>query len=1007
PNGFTSTEQNPVVTEAGIYTLTVTGENGCTSTASATVELDNEAPGASAEGGTLTCAITSIQLQGNGNGSFSWSGPNGFTSTEQNPVVTEAGIYTLTVTGENGCTSTASATVELDNEAPGASAEGGTLTCAITSIQLQGNGNGSFSWSGPNGFTSTEQNPTVTEAGTYTLTVTGENGCTSQATATVELDNEAPGASAEGGTLTCAVTSIQLHGNGNGSFSWSGPNGFTSTEQNPTVTEAGTYTLTVTGENGCTSQATATVELDNEAPGASAEGGTLTCAVTSIQLHGNGNGSFSWSGPNGFSSTEQNPTVTEAGTYTLTVTGENGCTSTATATVELDNDMPEASAEGGVITCNVTEVTLMGNGNGSFSWTGPNGFTSTEQNPVVTEAGTYILTVTGENGCSSQATATVELDNEAPGAQAVGGVLDCTTHSAMLQGMGNGSFSWSGPNGFTSTQQNPVVTEAGTYTLTVTGENGCTSTATATVEEGDCGGCDTPIIISCPEPVTVECGEDIDPWTIGLPVIRKDKDCPEVIYFNYYDEFSGTCPIVVTRHWTFRDTEGNEETCEQTIFIEDTQAPVLMNVPADVTVVCGNVPGIPTEVWAQDCKTNVPVIITEDTIPGQFGVSYTIIRTFTATDACNNSTTATQTITVVGCKEECDTPIIISCAPAVVTVECGASIDPEDIGYPVTRKDDNCPEVVYFNWVDWFSGTCPVTVTRHWTFRDVNGNEETCDQTIIIQDTQAPELMNVPDDVTVVCGNVPEWPKNVWAADCKEDVPVIITDVVVPGESEGTYTVVRTFRATDACGNTAQATQVITVVGCKDECEAPIIISCAPTVITVECGASIDPEDVGYPITRKSADCPEVNYFNWVDYWQAGYYTTTVTRHWTFRDAAGNEETCDQTIYITGCGGNDQANDQGGVKATLAQSPVTNVAVAPNPFRNETKITFRSEMDGRATVAVTNMAGQVIGTLFEGEVRTGETKSIEWKPEGLNGGLYFYRIDLNGYPTTGKISYRP
>ncbi|MEZ4740437.1 MAG: hypothetical protein R2818_14025 [Flavobacteriales bacterium] len=79
----------------------------------------------------------------------------------------------------------------------GATAQGGTLNCIISGIQLTGTGNGTYAWSGPSNFSSTEQNPTVSEAGTYTLVVTGANGCTSEANVTVILDDEAPGATAE------------------------------------------------------------------------------------------------------------------------------------------------------------------------------------------------------------------------------------------------------------------------------------------------------------------------------------------------------------------------------------------------------------------------------------------------------------------------------------------------------------------------------------------------------------------------------------------------------------------------------------------------------------------------------------------------------------------------------------------------------------------------------------------------------------------------------------------
>ncbi|MBK6342634.1 MAG: hypothetical protein IPF41_08610 [Flavobacteriales bacterium] len=65
----------------------VTGSNGCTSTATAEVEQDTDVPGAQAAGGTITCSNECVMLTGTGNGSFAWSGPSNFNSTEQNPTV--------------------------------------------------------------------------------------------------------------------------------------------------------------------------------------------------------------------------------------------------------------------------------------------------------------------------------------------------------------------------------------------------------------------------------------------------------------------------------------------------------------------------------------------------------------------------------------------------------------------------------------------------------------------------------------------------------------------------------------------------------------------------------------------------------------------------------------------------------------------------------------------------------------------------------------------------------
>ncbi|MBK7752498.1 MAG: hypothetical protein IPI41_07810 [Flavobacteriales bacterium] len=485
PNGFTSGDQNPVVSAPGTYVLTVTGTNGCTSVAQAEVTLDDEVPGAQASGGELTCTISSVMLNGSGNGDFAWTGPNGFTSGDQNPIVSEAGIYELTVTGTNGCTSVAQAEVTLDDEVPGAQASGGELNCNTSSVMLSGSGNGDFAWTGPNGFTSGDQNPVVSAPGIYELTVTGTNGCTSVAQAEVTLDDEVPGAQASGGELTCTISSVMLNGSGNGDFAWTGPNGFTSGDQNPVVSAPGIYELTVTGTNGCTSVAQAEVTLDDEVPGAQASGGELTCTISSVMLNGSGNGDFAWTGPNGFTSGDQNPVVSAPGIYELTVTGTNGCTSVAQAEVTLDDEVPGAQASGGELNCNTSSVMLNGSGNGDFAWTGPNGFTSGDQNPVVSAPGIYELTVTGTNGCTSVAQAEVTLDDEVPGAQASGGELTCTISSVMLSGSGNGDFAWTGPNGFTSGDQNPIVSAAGTYVLTVTGTNGCTSVAQAEVTLDD------------------------------------------------------------------------------------------------------------------------------------------------------------------------------------------------------------------------------------------------------------------------------------------------------------------------------------------------------------------------------------------------------------------------------------------------------------------------------------------------------------------------------------------
>ncbi|HEY8917838.1 MAG TPA: hypothetical protein VIM87_15445, partial [Chitinophaga sp.] len=142
-------------------------------------------------GGVLTCANPSLTLSASSTASgvsYSWTGPNGFTSTQQNPVVSTAGTYTVTGTNSSG-SGTASVTVTENKTPPDLSATGGSLSCGATSVTLNANSsvaNVSYSWTGPNNFTSTVKNPTVSTAGNYTVTVRDPaNGCTASQTVSV------------------------------------------------------------------------------------------------------------------------------------------------------------------------------------------------------------------------------------------------------------------------------------------------------------------------------------------------------------------------------------------------------------------------------------------------------------------------------------------------------------------------------------------------------------------------------------------------------------------------------------------------------------------------------------------------------------------------------------------------------------------------------------------------------------------------------------------------------
>ncbi|HNG88647.1 MAG TPA: hypothetical protein PK858_00525, partial [Saprospiraceae bacterium] len=305
-------------------------------------------------GGTLSCVTNSIVLNSAGSSSNTikiWRRlPSGAVLGNGNSItVTAPGIITLTSTITiGGVTCVKADTIEITgNTTPpvaGATANG-FIGCGNGTTTVTGTSNvpnSTYAWGPP--LNSNQQTTVVTTAGTYTVTVTsGANGCTATASVTVTGNTTPPTVNTVGGTLTCAVTSIGISASSNAAnstFNWTGPNNFTSTLPNPNVNAAGTYTVIVTNPaNNCSSTATAQVTLNNTPPTATAVvDGTIGCTspVQSIATSTNAVGpTYQWTGPNSFTSTSANPSVNTAGTYivTITATGGNGCTNTASVTV--------------------------------------------------------------------------------------------------------------------------------------------------------------------------------------------------------------------------------------------------------------------------------------------------------------------------------------------------------------------------------------------------------------------------------------------------------------------------------------------------------------------------------------------------------------------------------------------------------------------------------------------------------------------------------------------------
>ena len=342
---------------------------------------------------------------------YLWNDPSNATTSSVSVSPTTTTTYTVTVTGANGCASTGSATVTVNTPMAGINPSSATLDCVTTSTTLTASGGGTYLWDD----NSTDAARVVMAAGAYTVTVTGTNGCTATASASVTSDTTPPAASItpSSAVLDCANTSATLTASGGGTYLWDD----NSTDAARVVMAAGAYTVTVTGTNGCTATASASVTSNATPPAATVSGTSSVCAGGNINLTAPSAGaSYSWSGPGGYTATgisisRTAVTLAMGGVYTVTVTGSNGCTASASRTVTVNvcagltvaANTTSSSGANGTITLNVSGGTPCAGNTYNFAWSGPSSGTATSTSPYIISglaSGWYSVTVTDCGGNS-------------------------------------------------------------------------------------------------------------------------------------------------------------------------------------------------------------------------------------------------------------------------------------------------------------------------------------------------------------------------------------------------------------------------------------------------------------------------------------------------------------------------------------------------------------------------------------------------------------------------------
>jgi gliding motility-associated-like protein len=441
----------------------------------------------------IDCITTQIDVTATGGGTYDWGG--GVTTAANS--FTTAGTYTVTVTGANGCTATESITITEDIAPPTAGITNNTgstvIDCITTQIDVTATGGGTYDWGGG---VATAAN-SFAAAGTYTVTVTGANGCTATESITITEDITPPTAGITNNTGTtvidCNTSQIDVTATGGGTYDWGG--GVTTAANS--FTTAGNYTVTVSSSNGCTSSDNIIITEDLTPPTSDAGlDQSITCAASTINLDGSASSSgpeftYTWTTASGNIINGANtpiPNVDAAGTYTLLVTNtNNGCTASDQVNITEDFVAPIASAgTDQELTCLNPTLNLDGSGSTSgstidYAWNTADGNivsgTNTE-NPLIDAGGTYTILVTDtNNGCTaSDAVLVTESFNNPTADAGIDATINCYNPTISLDATGSSTgaqfeYQWDGPtDGIISGGDglSPTIAEAGTYSLTVT-----------------------------------------------------------------------------------------------------------------------------------------------------------------------------------------------------------------------------------------------------------------------------------------------------------------------------------------------------------------------------------------------------------------------------------------------------------------------------------------------------------------------------------------------------------
>ncbi len=364
--------------------------------------------------------------------------------------------------------------------------------CAGENIELNASGGLYYEWTPNIGLSDPTipnpiANPTSTQE--YTVTISNDNGCSTQESVLIEVNDLET--SISDNVNICNGETTQLNASGGQYYEWTPSTGLSDpTIANPIANPSSTqeYTVTITNDNGCTKQESVLIEVN--VMEVSVSENTNICTGENIELNASGGQYYQWTPSTGLSDPNiANPiaSLSSTQTYTVVISNDEGCSTQALVTIgvweELQIDLVES-----VEICEGESFILSATGASEYEWDANEALSATDiPNPSVYTLSTQIFTVTGQNinGCSGSASVEV-IVHPNPTIEVVENVEICLGESIELSANEDGAtYIWepaiqlSDPN-----IPNPIATPESdqTYSLTMTTDAGCFAVAEVFVE---------------------------------------------------------------------------------------------------------------------------------------------------------------------------------------------------------------------------------------------------------------------------------------------------------------------------------------------------------------------------------------------------------------------------------------------------------------------------------------------------------------------------------------------